>query len=99
MSPNLRQTDFGLKIIYVLVWFFAIFIDHFKKFNDSFGHDAGDVVLKELAGLMQRVFREEDVVCRYGGGEVLIALLDVDEAQGMGRGGHPPPARKARITT
>ncbi|WP_438503498.1 diguanylate cyclase [Deinococcus alpinitundrae] len=63
-------------------------IDHFKKFNDSFGHDAGDVVLKELAGLMQRVFREEDVVCRYGGEEFLIALLGADEAQAMMRAEH-----------
>ncbi|UQN09218.1 diguanylate cyclase [Deinococcus sp. QL22] len=63
-------------------------IDHFKKFNDSFGHDAGDGVLKELAGLMQRVFREEDIVCRYGGEEFLIALLDADEAQAMRRAEH-----------
>ncbi|CAM3601525.1 sensor domain-containing diguanylate cyclase [Deinococcus frigens] len=63
-------------------------IDHFKKFNDSFGHDAGDMVLKELAGLMQRVFKEEDVVCRYGGEEFLIALPDANEAQAMMRAEH-----------
>ncbi|GAK52023.1 two-component response receiver and regulator protein [Candidatus Moduliflexus flocculans] len=49
-------------------------IDHFKRFNDTYGHDAGDVVLKEFACLLQHFFRREDIVCRYGGEEFLLIL-------------------------
>jgi diguanylate cyclase (GGDEF)-like protein len=51
-------------------------IDHFKKFNDTFGHDAGDVVLKSLAGLMLTGVRESDIACKYGGEEFTIILPD-----------------------
>jgi len=49
-------------------------IDHFKRFNDSFGHEAGDLVLRELAGVLRRFARESDVACRYGGEEFLVLL-------------------------
>lgn len=52
-------------------------VDHFKAFNDTFGHAAGDVVLKALAELMQTHFREEDVVCRFGGEEFTLVLTDM----------------------
>ena len=42
-------------------------LDHFKKFNDTFGHDAGDIVLQSLADLFLRFFRTTDICCRYGG--------------------------------
>ncbi len=50
--------------------------DKFKLFNDTFGHEAGDVVLKEIAGVLRRSVRSEDVVCRYGGEEFIIVLTD-----------------------
>jgi diguanylate cyclase (GGDEF)-like protein len=47
-------------------------VDHFKRFNDEFGHDAGDAVLQAVAAEMRNRFREGDVVCRFGGEEFTI---------------------------
>jgi diguanylate cyclase (GGDEF)-like protein len=57
-------------------------IDHFKKVNDTWGHDAGDRVLKAYAGLMKTRTRSEDLVARFGGEEfiILMPLADVREA-------------------
>ena len=49
-------------------------IDHFKGFNDTFGHEAGDLVLRELAGALGRTTRGSDVASRYGGEEFLVLL-------------------------
>jgi len=57
-------------------------IDHFKEFNDNYGHAAGDKVLIEIANLMKTLKREGDIVCRWGGEEFIIMLLNktIDEA-------------------
>lgn len=47
-------------------------VDHFKRFNDEFGHDAGDAVLQVVAAEMRNRFRDGDVVCRFGGEEFTI---------------------------
>lgn len=49
-------------------------LDHFKQFNDIFGHDGGDVILQEFSELLLARTRKEDIVCRYGGEEFLIIL-------------------------
>ncbi len=49
-------------------------LDHFKRFNDTFGHDAGDIVLQSLADLFRNFFRATDICCRYGGEEFAIIL-------------------------
>jgi diguanylate cyclase (GGDEF)-like protein len=51
-------------------------IDHFKRFNDRFGHAAGDMVLRELSSLLQKQIRGEDLACRYGGEEVTLVLSE-----------------------
>lgn len=51
-------------------------VDHFKRFNDTYGHGGGDALLQQFARLMQSVTGENDVVCRYGGEEFVIILPD-----------------------
>ncbi|MFM9967301.1 MAG: diguanylate cyclase [Burkholderiales bacterium] len=48
--------------------------DHFKRFNDTHGHDAGDLVLRSLAHEMQHHIRSSDIACRYGGEEFVVVL-------------------------
>jgi diguanylate cyclase (GGDEF)-like protein len=49
-------------------------IDHFKKFNDTYGHAVGDLVLKETANVLRTSVRASDLVARYGGEEMIILL-------------------------
>jgi diguanylate cyclase (GGDEF)-like protein len=49
-------------------------LDHFKHFNDTFGHEAGDVLLREVGRLLQETVRGGDVACRYGGEEFVVIL-------------------------
>ncbi len=49
-------------------------LDHFKDFNDTFGHKAGDALLVALAALLKNHIRLEDIACRYGGEEMLLIL-------------------------
>jgi diguanylate cyclase (GGDEF)-like protein/PAS domain S-box-containing protein len=51
-------------------------IDHFKQFNDTFGHDAGDRVLQSIADLLRTFFRACDICCRHGGEEFAVILPD-----------------------
>lgn len=56
-------------------------IDHFKKINDSYGHDAGDTILREFASRIQRNVRGVDLACRYGGEEFVVLMPDCDDQQ------------------
>ena len=55
-------------------------IDHFKQFNDRYGHAVGDRVLKTVADVAQSLTRSEDVVCRYGGEEFTVVMPGAEEA-------------------
>lgn len=59
-------------------------IDFFKKFNDKYGHQAGDAVLKHVARTLKSCVRAEDMVCRYGGEEMTIILNNADRNTGVG---------------
>jgi len=54
-------------------------IDHFKKVNDTYGHQAGDYVLRQLADVVSQLIRNEDIFARYGGEEFVLLLRDTDE--------------------
>jgi diguanylate cyclase (GGDEF)-like protein len=60
----------------------SIDVDHFKKFNDNHGHDAGDTVLRAVGNCLDELFRAEDVPCRFGGEEFVVILpgADIDAA-------------------
>ncbi|HSI24855.1 MAG TPA: GGDEF domain-containing protein [Methylotenera sp.] len=60
-------------------------VDHFKKINDSYGHAAGDIALRNLAKLIKTNLRDSDLACRFGGEEfaVLLPNTNAEEAMGM----------------
>ncbi|MDL1862770.1 PAS domain S-box protein [Betaproteobacteria bacterium PRO7] len=64
---------------------FMVDVDHFKRFNDTHGHEAGDSVLRHVAATLTEVVRFEDIVCRYGGEEFLLVLPEADEAAALER--------------
>jgi diguanylate cyclase (GGDEF)-like protein/PAS domain S-box-containing protein len=53
-------------------------LDHFKKFNDTYGHDAGDRILRETGSFLYRSIRVEDIACRFGGEEFVVILPTAD---------------------
>jgi len=56
-------------------------IDFFKNINDTHGHLAGDEVLKAVARTIEGSIRDEDIACRWGGEEMVVALLGADESE------------------
>jgi diguanylate cyclase (GGDEF)-like protein len=58
-------------------------IDFFKKFNDTYGHQAGDAVLRGVAHTLKKNVRSTDIVCRYGGEEMTIILTNTDKEEAI----------------
>nr|WP_314478470.1 diguanylate cyclase [uncultured Pseudomonas sp.] len=56
-------------------------LDHFKVLNDTYGHLAGDEVLRQFANVLQGSIRQSDILCRWGGEEFIVLLRDVDARQ------------------
>ncbi|WP_304350698.1 sensor domain-containing diguanylate cyclase [Comamonas testosteroni] len=79
---NRRSLEAALQNLEASSQFFSVVsidIDHFKKVNDTFGHDVGDIVLRDLAKQMRLVSRADDLPCRIGGEEFLIVLPRASE--------------------
>lgn len=64
----------------------ALDIDHFKRFNDNFGHDAGDYVLKTLSSVLLSSIRGEDILFRTGGEELTLMLTNTSTEQALNVG-------------
>ncbi|WP_198649976.1 sensor domain-containing diguanylate cyclase [Zobellella maritima] len=60
----------------------ALDLDHFKRINDVHGHDIGDLVLRQMAALLQELSHQEDTLVRYGGEEFVLICKNVDEQIG-----------------
>ncbi|MEP6572290.1 MAG: diguanylate cyclase [Gemmatimonadota bacterium] len=71
LSRALRQSG-SLSLV-------VVDVDHFKAINDTYGHDAGDLVLRSLSLQMKSDIRASDLACRYGGEELVLILPDCDK--------------------
>ena len=60
-------------------------IDHFKDFNDNFGHESGDEILRAIGGILKSSVRGSDIVCRYGGEEFVVVFFDADTLAALPR--------------
>ena len=58
-------------------------LDYFKQVNDSYGHNVGDIVLRETANIIRTSVRESDIVVRFGGEEFLVVLFDIRESEAV----------------
>ncbi|MFA5529101.1 MAG: GGDEF domain-containing protein [Thiohalomonadaceae bacterium] len=75
--PNVHRYGRALSVV-------MLDVDHFKCFNDEYGHPAGDRLLAELGAIVRRESRENDLPSRYGGEEFLVILPETD-ARGAAR--------------
>lgn len=73
-----KAKEYGFKISLIL-----IDIDHFKKFNDTYGHQIGDLVLKEVSKVIQNCVNSDSLVARYGGEEFVVILPDTSTEEAL----------------
>ncbi len=84
LSRELHRAERGHSPVSVVM----IDIDHFKSFNDKFGHDAGDFVLSAIARTISKSIRPSDIACRYGGEELALVLPDASLDIAVERANH-----------
>jgi diguanylate cyclase (GGDEF)-like protein len=77
MEASLEREAHRASRLHNSVGLIMLDVDHFKRLNDTYGHESGDVVLRELGNLLRSSIRGEDIACRYGGEEFTFFLPDV----------------------
>jgi diguanylate cyclase (GGDEF)-like protein len=81
LDTMLRRANYGNDPLSIIM----LDIDYFKRLNDSFGHPAGDQVLRDLGIFLKGFIRPTDVACRYGGEEFALILMNADKQIAMQR--------------
>jgi diguanylate cyclase (GGDEF)-like protein/putative nucleotidyltransferase with HDIG domain len=87
--PNRRSIRATIERLLLTSWPFAVLfldVDHFKKVNDTFGHEVGDIVLKTVAAALEANLGPEDHVGRYGGEEFVVVLAGADRELALAAG-------------
>ncbi|MFQ5670851.1 MAG: GGDEF domain-containing protein [Acidobacteriota bacterium] len=79
LSLSINQAERNQQVLSV----FLFDIDHFKNYNDTCGHLAGDEILRHMGKLTRSCIRADDFACRFGGEEFLVVFLDTDKEGGM----------------
>jgi diguanylate cyclase (GGDEF)-like protein len=74
LNESLKREAHSMKRHNYSIGILMIDVDHFKKFNDTYGHECGDTVLRDLGRFLQDNTRGDDIVCRYGGEEFVLIL-------------------------
>ena len=74
MEASLERETSRAERLHISLGLIMFDVDHFKHFNDTFGHDAGDLVLRKIGEVVKGHVRKEDIACRYGGEEFLLIL-------------------------
>jgi diguanylate cyclase (GGDEF)-like protein len=82
LERELRRAERSRHFVGVMM----VDLDHFKEFNDTYGHEAGDVLLRDLGRLLRSNMRGEDVACRYGGDEFVLILPEASPEATLRRG-------------
>ena len=77
LEATLEREVFRAKRKKLTVGLIMLDIDHFKQFNDQYGHDVGDIVLRQIGLFLHENVRGGDVACRYGGEEFLVILPEI----------------------
>jgi diguanylate cyclase (GGDEF)-like protein/PAS domain S-box-containing protein len=86
LDESLRREMFRCRRHGASTGIIMIDVDRFKAFNDTYGHEVGDLILKKFASFLQRHTREEDILCRYGGEEFVLLMPDSNLANANRRG-------------
>jgi len=79
LADELRRADRYRQKLSVLM----MDLDHFKEINDRFGHQTGNVILREVSNIIRHCVRDIDVVARYGGEEFVVILPQTDEGEAL----------------
>lgn len=66
-------------------WIFVLDLDNFKMINDTYGHMAGNDVLKKISDILLKTMRTNDIVCRMGGDEFIVLCSNISEEEGAHR--------------